>query len=416
LIILTLYITMGSLISAREFLIRSWTAGVESVVGERVVREAIAADGLTEISHVLAIGKAASSMCLGLLPKLSRSGTGLLITKYKHVDINAFQSVNIEIIESGHPVPDENSLLAGRRALAFVQSIPATENLVLLVSGGASALVECLPHNINRDTLKWINEKLLAYGYSIDQINFVRSGLSEIKGGKLLDHFSGSEVQVYAISDVPGDSIDLIGSGIGSQGKTGIPAFEVPDEIQQLLDSIESGTMTRGGETAYRYGARVVATNDIARNAVQNYVTKEGYHVVENGFSLNNDVGKVAKDIAGQLLHGPRGVYIWGGEPTIVLPDSPGVGGRNQSLALAIAREIDGCNDISVIVGGTDGSDGPTDAAGGVVDGTTCSLTPGGDPALRKADAGTFLKKAGSLLVSGPTGTNVMDLVVGLKN
>jgi hydroxypyruvate reductase len=407
---------MNSPIAAHEFLVRCWTAGVKSVRGERVVREAIEADGLAEISNVLAIGKAASSMCLGLLPKLSRSGNGLLITKHKHVDSNAFQSADIEVIESGHPVPDENSLLAGRRALAFVRSIPATENLVLLVSGGASALVECLPHNINLDTLKWINEKLLADGYSIDQINFVRSRLSEIKGGKLLDHFSGSEVQVYAISDVPGDSVDLIGSGIGSQGKTELPAFNVPDEIQQLLNTVESGTRIRNAEMACRYGARIIASNSTARNAVQKYVKKEGYQVVVNEFSLNDDVGDVAKDIAGQLRQGPRGIYIWGGEPTIILPASPGVGGRNQSLALAVAREIDGCDDISLIVGGTDGSDGPTDAAGGVVDGTTFSSIPGGDRALQNADAGTFLKKAGSLLVSGPTGTNVMDLVVGLKS
>ncbi len=395
----------------RQFLIRCWWAGVRSVNGERVVRAAINNQEVGDISHVLALGKAASSMLQGAMSKLSARAKVLLITKYGHVD-NAIRRIDgIEIIKSGHPLPDENSLLAGRRAREFVHAMSKTDNLLMLVSGGASALVECLPGAVDLATLENINQKLIADGFSIDQINAIRIQLSTIKGGKLLRGFNGNRVDVYAISDVPGDDINLIGSGIGGWRSPWVAPFKVPGMFLQVLarGNAEETGLING------YKATIVASNAIAREAVQTCAQSHNYTVQTNTPGLDHEVEVVATMIGKQLITGENGVYIWGGEPTIELPSVPGVGGRNQSLALSIARQISGCGGIAVMVGATDGSDGPTDAAGGLVDGTTFLSASGGGSALQQADAGTFLQQAKALFVSGPTGTNVMDLVVALK-
>ena len=158
--------------------------------------------------------------------------------------------------------------------------------------------------------------------------------------------------------------------------------------------------------------ARVVASNGVARNAAAETAKKLGLHVILNEESLYKDVSDLAVEISHRLRIGSSGVYIWGGEPTIRLPANPGTGGRNQSLALAIARHIRGAERISVVVAGTDGTDGPTDYAGAFVDGSTVDDPVEADKALRTADAGGLLRTRQSLFRSGPTNTNVMDLVI----
>ncbi len=405
---------------SRQLLIDLWQRGVDSVNGCNATLAALEAGGINKIGHILAIGKAASSMSLGALPKLASSGRGLLITKYGHVTSDLQDELRVlgkfEIIESGHPIPDANSLAAGKRAMEFIQSIPPTDDLVMLVSGGASALVEHLADGVDFNELARINTKLIAEGFSIEQINSIRIQLSKIKGGKLLGQFAGKSVTVCAISDVPSDDIGFIGSGIGSNRVSDFPEFEIPDFIQNIIDGINSDQTNPPGNPKHLYRGKIIASNEIARDAVENYANEMGYTVVENDQTLDQDIFIVATMIGSNLTEGEKGIYIWGGEPTVVLPPNPGVGGRNQSLGLAIAKIIDGRDDITVIAAGTDGTDGPTSAAGAIVDGSTFSRTDGGQAALDNADAGTFLDKADGLFVSGFTGTNVMDLVIAVKH
>ena len=158
---------------------------------------------------------------------------------------------------------------------------------------------------------------------------------------------------------------------------------------------------------------RIVASNAIAREAVVAAGVREGWAIQANAETLYDDIHTVASQIAKTLSAGAPGLHIFGGEPTVVLPEHPGNGGRNQALAVLIAREIAGLPGLQVLVAGTDGTDGPTDAAGAIVNGSTWDVS--GQDALESADTGPWLEARGALLRTGPTGTNVMDLVIALK-
>ena len=407
-------------LKAKTRLIRAWKAGVESVGGERVTRAAIAGDGVGGITHLLAVGKAAASMCAGALDRLAEDGRALVVTKYGHCGDAVAAHPRVVVIESGHPVPDQNSLRAGRAVDAFVRAVPRGARLVMLVSGGASALAEVPVGAVELDTLQGITGELLAGGYGIEQVNAARIRLSSIKGGKLLGRFGGESVRVYAISDVSGDSIALIGGGIGGINPPASPPDPLPQKIAGLLERVDpdpcggqgAGGFTNGG---FAHHVKIIGSNRIARRAAAEFLQARGLPVVINEESLNRDIHAAAQKIAADLLDGPAGAYIWGGEPTVVLPPKPGIGGRNQSLALAVAGEIRGRGNLAVLVAGTDGTDGPTAVAGGLVDGDTFNAASGASNALLKANAGTYLARIAALFKPGPTGTNVMDLAIAIK-
>lgn len=402
-------------LKAKTYLIQAWKAGVESVRGERVTRAAIAGDRSEPITHLLAVGKAASSMCAGALDGFAENGRALVVTKYGHGDAVAAHS-RITVIESGHPLPDQNSLRAGQAVDAFVRSVPAGERLVMLVSGGASALAEVLPDAVDLETLRGVTGELLAGGYPIDEINAARIRVSNIKGGKLLGRFGGKSVCVYAISDVPGDSIDLIGGGIGGLHPPPVAQTNpLPPKIKNRIERLGDDPSGIVKTHSFAYHAKIIGTNRIARDSAATFLRELGIKIVTNEESLNKDIHAAAQQIAAGLSGGPAGAYIWGGEPTVVLPARPGVGGRNQSLALAVAGEIRGAGKISVLVAGTDGTDGPTNAAGALVDGDTFNAACGASSALQKANAGTYLARIAALFKPGPTGTNVMDLAIAIK-
>ncbi len=395
-----------------------WRAGVAAVHGEQVVRKALQEDGIRDIDHLVAVGKAAQAMCQGADRFLSTRARGLLVTKYNHIDKTDRLPKNIQVIESAHPVPDENSLLAGRRLLAFVESIPESGSLVMLISGGASALTELLPANTGLDELRKVTRKLIADGYGIDRINQLRCRLSLIKGGRLLHNFRGRRVITYAISDVPNDDIRIIGSGIGNNQPVPGDDFPIPESIRPIFDKVEETRQWPAAASGFHYRGQVIACNALARNAIAEQAAQQGYRVMINE-DLNRNrpgpkIGQAATVISNQLRNEAcQGICIWGGEPVIDLPDCPGYGGRNQHLALLLARAISGMKNIAVIVAGTDGTDGPTPYAGAIVDGGTWSQEA--QQALNNADSGTFLKQRGALFHSGITGTNVMDLAVALK-
>lgn len=357
-----------------------WQAGVDAVGGYASVSAALS-DDTTSPDQIIAVGKAAGAMMRAALDHF-RDVPALVVTKDGHGDD---LPETVRLIEASHPVPDERSLQAGRALRETVSQMPAKSRLLLLVSGGASSLAEDLTDGHDLNDLAALNRRLLAAGLDITAMNVERRKISCIKGGGLLSHFGGASVQVLAISDVPGDDLAVIGSGIGS-APTPCP---------------------------FGFDARIVASNTHARRAAANAAKAMGIPVLAQEESLHDDLGALVARLTPIIRDMETGAYIFGGEPTVVLPDTPGRGGRNQALALSLAHVISGTNDISIVAGGTDGSDGPTDAAGGIVDGRTWGV--GASDALVRADSGSYLAEKCALLTTGPTGTNVMDLLIVLR-
>jgi hydroxypyruvate reductase len=363
-------------------LIEIWNTAVAAVSGYEAVANALSADSDFYPDLVLAVGKAAVGMSQGALDNLPPC-EALIVTKYDHADENIRARAGVEVVEAGHPIPDQNSLDAGKALLDRIRVMPADSRVLLLVSGGASALAEALPDDMTLADLQAATDEMIAGGKTIAQINGWRKQASSIKDGKLVGAFSGAEIRVYAISDVEGDSISTIGSGIG--------------------DCYRAKVMAR---------STVIASNQIAREHAVRKATELGLTVRQNEETLYGDVFELASAIGNRLCEAKPGIYIWGGEPTVILPQNPGRGGRNQSLALAVSEQLAGKNNVSLLVAGTDGTDGPTIAAGGLVDGSTWSDTA--RLALQNADAGSYLEQHDNLFVTGPTNTNVMDLAIAI--
>ena len=376
-----------------------WRAGVEQVGGHTAVINAIEKHQICKPDAIIAIGKAATPMIEAALSFAGYDTHSLLVTKHGHVichhkfnqdRIEEYQNDGtLKIIEAGHPLPDQNSINAGKELNNFVEALAPDDHLLMLVSGGASALAELLPDDMNLNDLQEMTTRMLADGAKIEDINARRKQISRIKNGRLLASFPGSKVTVLAISDVEGDSIEVIGSGIGMTDK-------LPTETQQQV--------------------HIIASNEIARQASAEKARMLGFKVCHNSESVYGDVSDAAELILHQLSKGDNGIYIFGGEPTVILPENPGRGGRNQQLAVLLSKLIAGNPDIEFLVAGTDGSDGPDNAAGGFADGTMFGRHQGAQMAIDQADAGPYLERCDRLFVTGPTGTNVMDLIIAIKD
>lgn len=370
--------------SRKAVLIEIWEAAINAVSGYQAVAKALRTDDEYHPDLVLAVGKAAVGMCQGALDNLPPCDA-LVVTKYDHADADIVSRERVQLIESAHPIPDQNSLDAGQALLRRMRAMPPESRVLLLVSGGASALAEALPDTMSLEDLQAVTDEMIATGKTIGEINARRKQTSLIKDGKLIEAFQGVEIRVYAISDVEGDGIETIGSGLGDCGRARVTAR-----------------------------SEVIASNRIAREHAAGKAAELGLTVKLNEESLYGDVFSLAPLIGARLQQADPGVYIWGGEPTVVLPDSPGRGGRNQSLALALSEYLAGSKNISLLVAGTDGTDGPTNAAGGLVDATSWGDPLAARDALMRADAGHYLEQHHSLFVTGPTNTNVMDLAIAI--
>lgn len=358
-----------------------WRAGVAAVDGYAATKAALAA-APARPDRILAVGKAAAAMTRAAL-ETCPDVPALVVTKDGHGE---GLPPAVQLIEAAHPVPDARSVAAGQALRAAVMAVPEQGELLLLVSGGASSLAEDPVPGRTLDDLITLNSQMLAQGLDIRAMNRKRRQYSRLKGGRMLDYRISGRVRVLAISDVPGDDIMVIGSGIGAA----LP------------------------EHRFAYDAQIVASNAHARTAAARAAEAAGFKVLAQEEALHDDLTALAPRIGARLRDMPQGTaLILGGEPTVVLPEAPGEGGRNQALAAALAREIAGLPDLAVIVGGTDGSDGPTHAAGGVIDGHTWDAD--GADALLRADTGPWLASRDARLVTGPTGTNVMDLLIALK-
>jgi hydroxypyruvate reductase len=412
----------------RQALLEILAAALSAVDGRAAVRAALAERPARGPAWICAVGKAAEAMALGAMDHLGDAvAGGLLVTKVGHLDPTRFAhrdagcSGNGAIVTclGGHPVPDAGSLDAGRHLLAALERLPTSVLVLFLISGGTSSLLEVPVRGLALADLQRMNAWLLASGLPIDAMNRVRKAVSLIKGGALLQRLAGRPLRVFAISDVPGDDPAVIGSGllVPEVGlDDAVAAIALPDWLRGWVDL---GLGERGPSLQCGPQIEIVACLGDAIAAAAAKGCALGLPVQVHGPVISGDAASAGHALAQTLMDGPPGLHVWGGETTLCLPVRPGRGGRNQHLALAGAIALAGRADVHLLSVGTDGTDGPTDDAGALVDGATLARAGvAGDEAiayLERADAGTVLEASGDLIQTGPTGTNVMDLILGYR-
>ena len=410
---------MKTIGQARSDLLQIFRAGVDEVNGRTVVAKYLAQHPLKHACSLVALGKAASAMAQGAIDALGDSLLdGLVISKPGHLDREILEARGLMAMEGGHPVPDANSLKAGTALIDYLSQLPADRPLLFLISGGTSSLVEVLNEGIQLDDLRRVNQWLLGSGFSIEKMNQVRKSMSAIKGGGLLHHIGERRVTGLFISDVRWDDPAVIGSGLlaAEQGDVeAVGSMKLPDWISRLTESGNRQQLPASPQVELH----VVASLRDAREAAAEAARALGYDTQVSHAFINASAENAGRRLALELMDSLPGVYIWGGEPSVLLPDNPGRGGRNQHLALSAACVIEGADDILFLSAGTDGSDGPGADAGALVDGATLGRAGrrgfDSELSLTGADSGSLLAASGDLIHTGPTGTNVMDLIVGLR-
>lgn len=383
---------------------------------------------------MLSAGKAAASMAEALL---STTGgiieKGLVITGPGGLGVHDFsEHKNIEVMEADHPLPLEHSLEAGSRALKMVEESSAEDTLlVCLISGGASSLLSAPADGILPEEKREVIEALMKAGADILELNTVRKHLSDLKGGRLTEAAYPSMVLSLIVSDVPGDDMGVIASGPTAPDKTtASDALAVLDRysvsppatvLAHLLAEqrgLKPGTPDEGEPIFERTENIVVLNNRTALEGALNQAHAFSLNAEIIGETLTGDVAQasliLAAKAAEQLKSGNLPVCLISGGETTVNVTGKGTGGRNMELALRFALELDDLSGITMLSAGTDGIDGPTDAAGALVDPSTVpeARQIGLDAAryVEENDSYTFFQKAGGLFITGPTGTNVMDV------
>lgn len=407
--------------SIRETLLQCYLAGIASVRGNDAVQRYLRQHPLGASLHLVAIGKAAVDMTLGAITVCDDLiHDGLVITKHGHLGSVLAGDHRFSCIESDHPVPGENTLCAGTELLHYLKNrAKAGARFLFLLSGGASSLVDVLPDNMSLNDLRALNRSLLSSGLNIEQMNRARCSLSQIKSGRLAEYLRNCPTLNLLVSDVPDDNPAVIGSGLLTYSDDAVDISIYPQTVRELLYRHRCTELTDLRHFS-RITTRVVACIDDAKAAAAAAARTQGFPAEPMSPLLVGDAEKAGVRLAGVLRSHSNLLHVWGGETTVTLPEHPGCGGRNQHLALSAAIALQGTDGIYLLAAGTDGTDGPTTAAGGLVDGATVRRGEAmglyaGD-CLRRADAGTFLKASGDLVETGPTGTNVMDLVLGFND
>jgi len=407
-------------VSHRGLLESLFREAVNAVDGRPCVRRALEFAPLSGDLSLLAMGKAADGMVRGAMDLLGpQIKDGLVITRRGSLSAILAQDERLRCLQSSHPIPDAASLEAGKALLDFLDELPTGRPLLALVSGGASSLVEWLPDGFGESHLRELNEWLLSRHMDIAAVNAVRRSVSLVKGGRLALRLRGRPVRLLLISDVPGDDPGVIGSGMLTAAPAPRPLPDgVPDWVRLAAASIPDAPGP-GDPVFASISGEIVASNARAREAVVDAASRRDLRVLNHRELLRGDALAAGEMVARTLIDGPPSLHVWGGETTVSLPPEPGRGGRAQALALAAAMVLEGQERVWLLAAGTDGLDGPGEDAGAVVDtqtvfrGRQAGLAP--DDCLEAADSGTFLDASGDLLRTGPTGTNVMDIVIGLK-
>ena len=393
-------------------------AGVDRVLGYNAVIKYLEGNPISGNLHLVSIGKAGSSMALAALdhPDI-KINSGLVITKRDHLEEGLKKYSNVKCLESDHPTPSLTSLECGNELINFINSKTEKDEFLFLISGGGSSLVELMVDGFSLDELMILTDALLSRGYNINDINAIRKHFSQIKGGKLASFIKNRKTTVLAISDVPFDDPKIIASGPLSYDDLKINLDSYEDDIVDKLKSVKPISCPDANKFS-NIDTHVIAKLDDAKLACKVHGKKLNYDTYFHENFIEGDVNDLADYFSEFLDNCEKGLHIWGGESSVQLPENPGRGGRNQQLALLMADKIKN-KDIIFLSAGTDGTDGPTNDAGGLVDGNTIIIGTSNNldhkTYIKNADSGNYLEKSDSLVTTGPTGTNVMDLILAIK-
>ncbi|NLR61001.1 DUF4147 domain-containing protein [Chitinophaga polysaccharea] len=380
---------------------------------------------------ILGAGKAAAAMAAELEKILSKHFPlqGLVVTKYGH----ALPLKQLSLLEAGHPVPDENSVTATVKLLEIAHQVQADDLVFFLLSGGASALLADVPAGSTLREVQQLFEALLKSGADIGEMNTVRKHLSSVKGGQLAQLIRPARLCTLILSDVVGDDLSVIGSGPTVADPSTFQDTlsilkqyhlqdQLPASLWQYLQQGAAGLIAetpKPGDADFSHVYNYLAgTNRIALKAAAAEAKALGYHALILSDTVTGDVHAVAAMLtkASERYRGPLPACLLAGGETTVKITGTGLGGRNQQLALEMGIAISGDPRLTFLSGGTDGGDGPTNAAGAIVNASTIEnavnheLDP--NSFLRNNDAWHFFSKAGGLMITGPTQTNVMDLMI----
>ena len=383
--------------------------------------------------YIIGAGKASAAMAQPLEDILGDRIKGSAVNvKYEH-------GVPLKIIrvnEAGHPVPDEAGLRSTKQIIQLLQQTGDKDLVICLISGGGSALLPCPAEGLTLENKQRVTRHLLEVGATIQEINAVRKHISQVKGGQLARLAYPSTLISLILSDVIGDNLDSIASGptvpdsnIFSDCLHILDKYNIRQEIPAgILEHLERGAKgeiketPKAGDPVFKKTQNVIiGSNIMAVKAARQKAQELRYHsLILSSFieGETREVAKVHAAVAKEILSTSSPVsrpacVISGGETTVTIRGK-GLGGRNQEFTLASAIEIDGLEDVVILSGGTDGTDGPTDAAGALADGKTVRRAKklGLDAGyhLRQNDSYHFFEPLGDLLITGPTYTNVMDL------
>jgi len=375
---------------------------------------------------VLGAGKASGAMAAAVETLLGdRVEDGFVVVK----DGYTVPTRRVRLVEAGHPVPDARGERAAAALLDRARAAGADDVVFMLISGGGSALLPAPVPPVTLAEKRAVTQLLLAAGATITELNAVRKHLSLIKGGQLARAAAPARVITLVLSDVIGDPLDVIASGpTAPDSSTFRDAIAVlhkrevwaatPAAVRARLEAGARGDLEETPKPGDRIFARVshhvIGNNALVTDAAVARAAELGYRPTLLTRALEGEARDVARELVARARALPPPACLIAGGETTVTVRGPGRGGRCQELALAAALALDGVDDVVVLAGGTDGTDGPTDAAGGFADGTsaTRSRAAGADPdaALAANDAYAALAATGDLLVSGPTHTNLLDL------
>jgi hydroxypyruvate reductase len=383
--------------------------------------------------YVVGAGKAGASMALAAERALGRRITaGLINVKDGHLA----RLRRIELNECGHPVPDARGVAGAERIAGLARGAGAGDLVICLVSGGASALLPLPAEGITLEEKQAVTRLLLACGAPIEHINAVRKHMSRIKGGQLARLAAPAAVESLLLSDVIGDPLDVIGSGPTAPDVSTFAGasrildhYAIRDRVPaSVLDRLERGmrgeieeTPKPGDPLFSRVRNTVIGGGRLALDAAARAARALGYRTVVLSSSIQGETREIARmhaAIAREVAeHGrpvrPPACLVSGGETTVTIKGT-GLGGRNQEFALAAALEIHGLPNVVAFSAGTDGTDGPTDAAGAIADGQTLDRNPEAARYLDDNDSYHYFQPLGDLVMTGPTNTNVMDVRIML--
>ncbi len=398
---------------------------IKRVLPDTAVKEALESEAFKAFADgegkliLIAVGKAAWKMAETAVSILGdRISEGLVVTKYGHV---VHELKNVQCIEAGHPAPDENSVLGAETALKLVSGLKPEDRVLFLLSGGGSALFE--KPAVSLKELQSITAQLLACGADINEINTVRKHLSLVKGGRFAEKCEPAKVFSCILSDVLGDAVDTIASG---------PTVEDSSTCDEALAIVKKYGLTilketeivLHTETPKNISNSVVKVSGSVKElcvAAADEAFRLGYETTVLTDSLSccaDEAGRLLGDIAAKNQGSAKSLAFIAGGETVVQLKGNGLGGRNQELALSAAENLYGCRDTCVFSVGSDGTDGPTDAAGGYVDEHTLNKLKDAGISINKMlynnDSYNALKACDGLIFTGPTGTNVNDVSVVL--